>query len=283
MPGVPTARSRPPERCSEKPPTSEFASLLERLTATASPAEVAQNIAEIAPDLAGAAGIVHQHRVRSDALSVFWQHLNALDWDENAWQGFFKRNTWIFGHGLDYRFLVTEQGQPSYGGADITGRGNERGDFFLGSAGDARFAVLVEIKKPSTDLLEGERYRNGAWRASEDLAGGVAQLQANCQQWLVESHSDLPNVEWASERDITTAQPKGILVIGRLSSIARDREQKESFERFRRHLWNPEVVTFDELYDRAEFIVSRTGEAPCPAGGPLDDLPAYDPLDDLPF
>jgi hypothetical protein len=68
----------------------------------------------------------------------------------------------------------------------------------------------------------------------------------------------MPNIEWASERDITTAQPKGILLIGRLSPIQNDREQLESLERFRRHLWNPEVLTFDELYERAMFILERT-------------------------
>lgn len=238
--------------------TSEFASILNRLVGTSTPEEVARSIALIEPNLAEAAGIIHQHRIRSEALAEFRQHLDALDWNEPEWQAFFTRNDWIFGHGLDYRFLVTEEDQPHYGGEDITGRGDERGDFFMGTSGDARFAVLVEIKTPKTPLLDGDRYRNGAWRASEDLAGGVAQLQANCHRWDIASHSDLPNVEWTYERGITTAQPKGILLIGRLSSISRHREQRESFERFRRHLWNPEVITFDELLDRAAFIAERT-------------------------
>ena len=270
--------------------TSEFASILNRLVGTSTPEEVARNIALIEPDLAEAAGIIYQHRIRSEALAEFRQHLDALDWSEPKWQAFFTRNDWIFGHGLDYRFLVTEEDQPHYGGEDITGRGDERGDFFMGTAGDARFAVLVEIKTPKTDLIEGDRYRNGAWRASEHLAGGVAQLQANCQQWLIASHSQLPQIEWATGRDVTTAQPKGILLIGRLSEIEDDRERRESFERFRRHLWNPEVITFDELYERAAFIVARTKgddqpslvEEPEPEPEREPD-PDYDWEDDLPF
>jgi hypothetical protein len=261
--------------------SSEFSVILDRLIGDSTPEAVARNIALIAPDLADAAGIVRQHRIRSEALAQFKRHLDALDWSENDWQMFFKGNDWIFGHGLDYRFLVTEQSQPVYGGADVSGRGDERGDFLLGSTGDARFAVLVEIKKPDTHLLEGDRYRNGAWRVSEHLSGGVAQLQANCQQWLVAAHSDLPNIEYASDRDITTAQPKGILVIGSLSEVEDDREQRESFERFRRHLWNPEVLTYDELYERAAFIVARTAtedeDAPEPLEQPVDNW------DDLPF
>ncbi len=122
------------------------------------------------------------------------------------------------------------------------------------------------------------RYRNGAWRPSKELAGGVAQLQANCQQWLVASRQ-LPNSEWASERDLTTAQPKGILVIGRTGTIDDDREKRESFERFRQHLWNQEVVAYDELYRRAEFIVARTTTDEEPEPPPTDD--AWE--DDLPF
>lgn len=263
--------------------SSEFAAILERLLGTSSPEDVARNISLIAPDLANAAGIIHQHRVRTEALNEFKEHLDALDWTEREWQVFFERNEWIFGHGLDYRFLVTEQAQALYGGADVTGRGGEEGDFLMGSVGDARFAVLVEIKKPDTDLVNGVRYRNGAWRPGKELAGGVAQLQANCQQWIVSSRQ-LPNAEWARERDITTAQPKGILLIGRLSAITDDREQRESFERFRRHLWNPEVITFDELYERAAFIVARTSVEDPPEPEPERAAPPVDrEWDDIPF
>jgi hypothetical protein len=263
--------------------TSEFAAVLKRLMGNSTPEDAARSIALIEPDLAEAAGIIHQHRVRSEALGEFKQHLDELDWAETRWQAFFKRNDWIFGHGMDYRFLVTQEDQPHYGGSNITGRGDARGDFFMGSVGDARFAVLVELKTPGTDLLGGDRYRNGAWRASNELAGGVAQLQANCQQWLVASHSDFPNIEWASERDLTTAQPKGILLIGRLSEIAVDREQRESFERFRRHLWNPEVITYDELYERAAFIVARTKDEERPGIVEPADGAGTDEWDDLPF
>ena len=258
----------------------EFATILEQLRGTSDdPEVVARNIALIAPDMADAAGIIHQHRVRTEALNEFKKHLDALDWTERSWQGFFERNDWIFGHGLDYRFMVTEEAQPSYGGGDVTGRGGEEGDFLMGTVGDARFAVLVEIKKPSTDLIEGERYRNGAWRASRELAGGVAQLQANCQQWLVASRQ-IPNSEWAAARDITTAQPKGILLIGRTTTIQDDRDQRESFERFRQHLWNPEVIAYDELYARAEFIVARTAAEKIPSPAAPDE---DDEWGDLPF
>ena len=64
-------------------------------------------------------------------------------WTERDWQAFFRRNDWIFG--LDYRFLVTEVAQPNVGGTNVTGKGGQKGDFLLGSSGDVRYSVLVEI------------------------------------------------------------------------------------------------------------------------------------------
>ena len=125
----------------------EFGALVEQLRgSTADLEEVARNLALVAPDLADAAGIIHLHRVRAEALAEFRRHLDDLGWAERDWQGFFERNPWIFGHGLDYRFLVTEQAQALYGGADVTGRGGEEGDFLMASEGDARFALsLIHI------------------------------------------------------------------------------------------------------------------------------------------
>lgn len=258
----------------------QFEALIEQLRGTsADPEEVARNFAQLAPDLAEAAGIVQLHRVRSSALAVFREHLEALDWTEGQWQKFFEANDWIFGHGLNYKFLVTEQAQAHYGGGDVSGRGGEEGDFLMASDGDARFSVLVEIKKPDTDLIDAVRYRNGAWRPSKELAGGVAQLQANCDQWEFSSRLP-PNAGWARERSITTADPEGILLIGRLSKLQGDEEKLTSFERFRRDLNNPKVITYDELYARAEFIVARTiaQDAPEP-----DAEPEHNWEDDLPF
>ena len=54
-------------------------------------------------------------------------------------------------------------------------------------------------------------------------------------------------------------QPKAIVVIGCLdefrNNIGVNEQKYSSFELFRRNTTNPEIITFDELYDRARFIV----------------------------
>ena len=54
-------------------------------------------------------------------------------------------------------------------------------------------------------------------------------------------------------------QPKAYVVIGNLGEFGTSRGINEakfsSFEIFRRSIMNPEIITFDELYERARYIV----------------------------
>lgn len=188
---------------------------------------------------------------RLAVLQSFEEMLSDGSLTENDWQDFFEENTWIFGYGLRYQILRVIQAQPNYGGAAVDGRGGQRGDFLTATEAETRFTCLAEIKKPTTPLLQREQYRNGAWGASSELAGAVSQIQVNCAQWEI---SDARN-EHNRERlqGISTISPKGIVVIGKTSEL-NTWDKKNSFERFRQELRSPEIITYDELYERAKFI-----------------------------
>jgi hypothetical protein len=194
------------------------------------------------------------HEERAAALAEFKAH---LDHDEIAewWQQFFQKNTWIFGYGLSYQFLNLAQSKPHLGGTTISGRGGKLGDFMGLSQAQVKFTVLVEIKRPQSPLVRSKKYRNGVYPPADDVAGGATQLQAACRQWQENSLS-------AGNRDAlkeaSTIQPKGILVVGNLKQLRDDPARIQSFELFRRNLTNPEILTFDELHERAAFIVERT-------------------------
>jgi len=251
-----------------------------------------ETIARMRPDLATWAALVEEHRQRAAHLAEFEGHLfeDPPTWNERNWQAFFRRSSWIFGHGLDYTFLVDEEAEADYGGRDLGGGGGERGDFLGRTAGQFRFAVLVELKLPETPLLSGSRpYRNGAWRIGPEVAGGVAQLQANCERIRLAAN-ERENVRYLDERDMTVADPQAILVVGRTGQL-KDEAQRASFHRFRRNLWNPTVLTYDELLERARFLVdkaaSRAAEAGAANGGSDEAARAapaeLDDLNDLPF
>ena len=160
-------------------------------------------------------------------------------------------NFWIFGYGLRYQVINLLQSQPYYGGTNVNGSGGERGDFLTNTAAEVKYTCLVE-KKPSPEILLSKNYRNGAYSISAELSGAISQVQVNCATWENEGSRTMHNIEKLSS--INTISPKGIVVIGMTNQLT-SFDMKNTFERFRNELHNPEIITFDELYERAKFIV----------------------------
>ncbi len=207
------------------------------------------------PDAFDVAAHRARHEQHLTALREFEEHLQKLDWQESDWEGFFIRNRWIFGHGLAYQFLSEVQAQPHYGGVEVAGKGGQRGDHLMATEAVVRFTVLVEVKTPQAPLTLPGEYRNGAFAMGDDVAGGVAQLQANARKWTLEGAQKEENRD-LEEQAVFTVQPKGILVVGHTAWLD-SRPKRTSFELYRQNLNNPEILTFDELYERAKFIVQH--------------------------
>ncbi len=208
------------------------------------------------PDIATTLADSKIQQSRRESLAEFEKLISDKATDENSWQDYFEKNKWIFGLGLRYQILKIKETQAIYGGVAINQKGGQKGDFLTNTQANAKFTCLVEIKKSTTELLSKEPYRNGAYSVSDELAGAVAQLQANCATWKNEGSRLDQNRDIMG--DIHTVQPKGLLVIGNTSKLSKNRDKWSSFERFRQNLQNPEIITFDELKERAEFIVNES-------------------------
>jgi hypothetical protein len=115
---------------------------------------------------------------------------------------------------------------------------------------------LVEIKCPNTKLIQVED-RNGVYPISRELAAAVSQIQIYCNSWGQNRTQDAIYRE--IEGDYLTVSPKGILVIGDTSELD-NKDKRISFELFRRSLHNIDIITYDELLERAKFIVSDKQE-----------------------
>jgi len=111
----------------------------------------------------------------------------------------------------------------------------------------------------------------------------VAQLQTNCRRWEIEGSQTEKNREALSKKEVFTVQPKGILVIGNTGQLV-DLAKRNTFELFRRNTLNPEILAFDELYERAKFIVAHTAQKKTVAA---QETPEADPSavadDNIPF
>jgi hypothetical protein len=182
--------------------------------------------------------------------------------EEKVWQHFFESNEWIFGFGLDYRFLSILQREAHISVEDVAGRDGSIVDFLLGAT---NFTVLVEVKRPNTPLFEQSRNRAGSWKLSVELIDSVSQILEQKASWQVRSESGgsanyNADGEFIHQR---TIDPKSILIVGSdvQFSGATPKEQAiklRTFELFRRDSRNIEILTYDELYERAKFIVGHS-------------------------
>ncbi|RUU29511.1 Shedu immune nuclease family protein [Mesorhizobium sp. M6A.T.Ce.TU.016.01.1.1] len=188
---------------------------------------------------------------------------------EAIWQHFFELNTWIFGYGLDFVFNCPLDGkrlEQTVHGFDLAGTG-KIADGVLKTAGIISSLCLVEIKTPTANLVEEHQYRSDCWQASRALSGGIAQAQKTVQK-TIENVALSPVLRSVTKQGDPTGevvhsyQPKSYLIIGSLAEFQTSQgvnhEKFASFELLRRHTHQPEIMTFDELLERAKFIVAKT-------------------------
>jgi len=191
---------------------------------------------------------------------------NHIKGDESVWQKFFEKNTWIMGYGLSYIFNSPLDGkklEQVVSGASVFQRG-KRIDALLKTRGIINSICFAEIKTHKTALLKQVKdpYRGESWAISDELAGAIAQIQRTIQRSIENIKS---KVEIKDSEDNLTGEglfiykPKAFLVIGSLNEFIGSRGINESkyssFEMFRKSINDIEIITYDELYERASFIV----------------------------
>jgi Domain of unknown function (DUF4263) len=205
---------------------------------------------------------LYQELMGSTAALVEYgqEHDLRKDQPEAVWQHFFARNEWIFGYGLDYRFQGILQEQFHTSDASADGSDVAIADYLLG---DRRFTTFVEIKRPDTPLFAATKNRARAWKLSTELFDSVSQILEHKAAGLLRFETG--NLYDGNGMRITQRpyDPKVILIIGHwdeLQSCPDDRERdtkQRTLELFRRDSRNVEIVTFDELLERARFIVAH--------------------------
>lgn len=184
--------------------------------------------------------------------------------NEALWQKFFEKNPWIFGYGLSYLYrtsLDDKKLEQTVAGYMVNIKG-KRTDALMKTRGFVSSLCFVEIKTHDTKLLNTRPYRGETWSPSDELSGGMAQIQVTVSKAIadIKHQLEMHDAEgFPTGENILNYAPKSFLVIGKLSEFTNDHginlEQFRSFELFRRNLISPEIITFDELYERARFIV----------------------------
>ncbi len=189
--------------------------------------------------------------------------------DEDVWQRFFEANAWIFGYGLFYVFTAgydEARLEQTVAGA-LLGAGGKRTDALLRTRGIVSSLCFVEIKTHRTPLLNERMYRSDTWAPSEELTGAVAQTQKTVDSAERALARQLlgRDAEGNPTGDVTfLLRPRSVVVAGTLGEFQTPQGVNEprftGFELYRRQVVAPDILTFDELYERARFIVESTAQ-----------------------
>lgn len=200
---------------------------------------------------------------KEKSLQEFKTLLDNDNTSENEWQKFFEDNHWIFaGISLKLFFQKDIIPQADIGTPDTRGQGSPISDMVCID----KYATLVELKKHTTPIFTNTHRntaRTNTWSFSPDFIDGISQCLAQKQD-LIENYKHKNFVTRSGKRVYSEAQdPKVIFIIGRYDkeipdakNDMNDKIKADTFERYRRDCRNVEIITYDELYERACYIVN---------------------------
>lgn len=183
--------------------------------------------------------------------------------EENIWHHFLKNNDWIIGLNTDLKFISELLDEQKIGNANSKGSESPVVDLL----GISEFTTLIELKHSSTDIFKKtkSKARANTWDFTSDFIEAISQCLGqkeeiekayNTKVFLKEDKSRL-------EKDkIESIDPKSVLIIGNkkrefpTNDMNNDNILKNNtLERFRRNNRNIDIISFDELFERAYHIV----------------------------
>ncbi|MES2985870.1 MAG: Shedu anti-phage system protein SduA domain-containing protein [Patescibacteria group bacterium] len=217
-----------------------------------------KSILKVFEDLLNKEGYIDEYR------TLFLSEIKGMG-DEAVWHHFLSNNNWLLGLNLDIRFIDDFTSETSVGNPNTDDVGNPKVDLM----GLSDYTVLVELKTSETKIFTAtktSKSRAGTWSFTQDFIEGFSQCLVQKSDWDKNSKGkDLMKDGEVLDQtfDHRTVDPKTIFIIGNkekeFSSSSRkadDLVKRDTFERFRRNNRNVEILTYDELYKRADFIVN---------------------------
>ena len=186
--------------------------------------------------------------VSLDRLIKTYEDSLSQNKPESYWQSFFDDNAFalqqVFGAPM-----VSVRSSANVGGTGLSGSGDKIADYLFKNSLTNNVA-LVEIKKPTTQLLEGREYRQGVFGPSKELNGAVAQV-------LDQAYSLTKNLtslkESSRQWDLESYAVSCFVVAGR-TPLASDPARQKSFELYRANSRSVTIVTYDEILERLRLL-----------------------------
>lgn len=188
---------------------------------------------------------------------------NKQKGEEHIWHHFLQNNDWILGLNADLRFITDLLDEQKVGSENSKGRESPIVDLI----GVSEYTSLIELKHSSTQIFKKTKSKGRAntWDFTADFIEGISQClgQKHELEKSFETKVFLDNEGKRLPKDrIGTIDPKAVLLIGNkkrefpINDLDNTNILKNNtLERFRRNNRNIDILTFDELFERAYQIV----------------------------
>jgi len=188
---------------------------------------------------------------------------NLKQGEETVWHHFLKKHDWILGLNVDIKFIRDFYDEQKTGQEDSKGRGSPKVDML----GISDYTTLIELKHSNTPIFKKTKTTNSkanTWDFTSDFIEGVSQCLG--QKFSLDKNYD--SKEFVNDDKIRldkmkhlTLDPKTVFIIGNrkiefpLNLVDDNYIKSNTFELFRRNNRNIDIITFDELFERAYHLV----------------------------
>ncbi|WP_405378248.1 Shedu anti-phage system protein SduA domain-containing protein [Nonlabens sp. Asnod3-A02] len=183
---------------------------------------------------------------------------------EVIWHHFLKENKWILGLNTELRFIYDLHSEHKLGEENSKGAGSSKTDLL----GTSYFTTIIELKTESTPIFKenkSNKSRANTWDFSIDFIEAYSQTlgQNDDLQKNRKKRIEMKDGSALDRELIRTLDPKCLLIIGSRNkefphTNTRDNNLKtDSFERFRRDSKKVDIITYDELFERAFHIINQ--------------------------
>jgi len=190
----------------------------------------------------------------------------AKNLPEPKWQAFFKANPFILSLAFPYPVLLL-QDQAHIGGTTMRGSGESIVDFLLTQRFTGNLA-LIEIKRPSSSLIESKPYRGDLHAPHRDLVGAMAQVLDQRSQLL--HHFAVRKSQDSALEGAHVSSVHCIVIAGTMPAGA---DETRSLDLFRNSSKDVAVVTFDELLEKLRELHRLMSSGESGTTSPDDDIP----------
>lgn len=168
---------------------------------------------------------------------------------EEFWQQIFNENPYVLSQIFSVPVIFIKD-KAYVGGMNVDKQDAKFVDY-LYTTESSNDALLVEIKTPSTKLL-GSKYRKGVFSPSSELAGSIVQVL----DYRRELARNIKSITDGTAHEIDVFNPRCIVIAGNYNEELQDDLRRKSFELFRTNSRDVEIITYDELFKKAETLAT---------------------------